>query len=849
MLAVACQQNPANKPPTANAGAEQTVAAGATVTLDASGSTDPENDVLSFAWAQTGGPDITLKNSSSVKATFTAPQVNTATTLVFQLYVTDGNNSSTASTSVTVMPGSSGNRPPVAMALAPQQVQSGQSVTLDATASSDPDGDSLTFSWMQTMGPSVALSGTPQRTTFTAPTVSAMTLLTFQLTVSDGMLTAKTTVNVTVVPATSGNHPPVANAGPDLTVTSGMTNVMLDGSGSTDPDGDPITYRWMQRSGPAVTLSSTTDPKPTFTAPTVTAATTLTFSLDVTDSKGLSATPDMVNVTVMPGSSGNRPPVAVAVAPPQVQSGQVVTLDASSSSDPDGDPLTYSWNQTLGPVVTLGGTAKQATFTAPTVTAMTQLTFKLTVSDGMLSATTTVNVTVVPATSGNHPPVANAGPDRSVTSGTTNVMLDGSGSSDPDGDPITYAWTQLSGPAVTLSSATGQKPTFTAPTVSATTTLTFSLAVTDSKGLSGTPDTVNVTVNPMTLPTANFTKVVSLHAVTRTGIVVFFMTDVAVTATVQYGTSSLSSMASEASPTTRHVVTLSGLTANTAYQYMVSAGTATANGTFTTAIDYAASPQPFSFAVAGDARGHAEWGTVATAIKAKNPRFMIQTGDNNDANGSAANWEDYYNVAPAFFANVPVFAAQGNHDTGSNFSVYNVAPQSSSSSDTYYAFVYGNASFVAINTNLSSTTMTTWVSSALSKLKGGPLFAFHHHPLFSCGSHGSDTGLQGTYKTTFETNTVTTDFTGHDHDLIYWAPTNGVRYVVSGGGGTALYPLSGCQGPYSRSGYGFMMVDVNGATITQTFYDDNGTQLYTTGAFQAAGASVNFANLAGLVTY
>jgi hypothetical protein len=201
------------------------------------------------------------------------------------------------------------------------------------------------------------------------------------------------------------------------------------------------------------------------------------------------------------------------------------------------------------------------------------------------------------------------------------------------------------------------------------------------------------------------------------------------------------------------------------------------------------------------------------------------------------------------FANLPVFAAQGNHDTGSNYSVYNLAPTSSSNSDLYYAFVYGNAGFVAINTNSSSGTMNTWVQNALTTLSGGPLFAFHHHPLYSCGSHGSSTSLQSTYQTIFENAKLTTDFTGHDHDLIYWSTITGVRYVVSGGGGTSLYALSGCQGPYSSSGYGFMLVDINGQSVTQTFYDQNGTQLYTTGAFNAQGASVPLANLGNLVTY
>jgi acid phosphatase type 7 len=344
--------------------------------------------------------------------------------------------------------------------------------------------------------------------------------------------------------------------------------------------------------------------------------------------------------------------------------------------------------------------------------------------------------------------------------------------------------------------------------------------------------------------------VVSLHAVTRNSIVVFFLTDVAVAASVDYGGASThESTITERQASTRHVITITGLKPDSRYVYGVRAGTATSNGSFTTAVDYANAPRQFSFAVVGDARGHDTWRTVATSVLSKNPRFIIQTGDNNDSWGSAKNWENYYSAGKELFANVPIFAAQGNHDTGSNYSVYNLGPQSSSSSDLYYAFVYGNAGFVAINTNGSSSSMRSWVSGALKTLSGGPLFAFQHHPLYSCGGHGSSSSMQETYQGIFESNHLTTNYAGHDHALIVWKPVNGVRYVVSGGGGAGLYRLRGCEGPYAQSKYGFMMVSVNGPTIVETLYDQDGTQLYTSGPFKAWGEKPDFSKLGDLVVY
>ena len=286
---------------------------------------------------------------------------------------------------------------------------------------------------------------------------------------------------------TTGENPqPVANAGPDQTVNEGEL-VSLQGGG-TAPQGVTLTYQWTQVAGPDVTLSDSNSATPTFTAPQVNANVTLTFQL-VVSYENYTSDPDTVDVTII---NVNHAPIALTGDDQTVDEGTLVTLHGESSYDPDGSEITYQWTQVRGPTVTLSDSnSVTPTFTTPSVTSATLLEFELVVNDGELSSDPAVaNVTVEHV---NHAPVADTTGSTQTVDEETQVTLDGSQSSDPDGDSITYQWTQVSGPTVTLSDLNSANPSFTAPQVTDTTYLEFKLVVNDGQR-SSEPAYATVTV-------------------------------------------------------------------------------------------------------------------------------------------------------------------------------------------------------------------------------------------------------------------------------------------------------------------------------------------------------------------
>ncbi|VFQ44461.1 PKD domain-containing protein [Desulfoluna butyratoxydans] len=476
-----------NQPPVADAGPDQTLTSGGTVTLSAAGSSDPDNGIASFAWSQTLGPPAAISDTSAVSPRVTVPDgLPDGTQLTFMVTVTDtGGLTATDTVQVTI---STLNQPPVADAGDAQTVPVGTEVTLSGAGSSDPDGSIAAYRWTQKSGPVVTLSDA----TVVAPVFTALadspngSTLTFELTVTDnGGLTATDRVLINV---TDTNQPPTADAGEDFFADEGTT-VTLSGEGSTDTDDGIQAYRWEQIEGPYVALATPNQAVTTFTAPAVsTDGATLAFRLTVTDKGGLFTTDD-VKVTV---TFVNRPPVASAGPDQVVDEGTVVTLSAAGSHDPDNNLAGYLWEQTSGPTVFLSDAETVSpTFTAPIVsTEGTRLLFRVTVTDSQ--GLTDTDTTAVQVLFVNQPPVANAGEDQFVLEGET-VTLDGSASLDPDDGISTWTWTQTSGPTVTLTPPGDPVVHFVAPkSTPGGVELEFTLTITDNGGLSHS-DSVKVT--------------------------------------------------------------------------------------------------------------------------------------------------------------------------------------------------------------------------------------------------------------------------------------------------------------------------------------------------------------------
>jgi hypothetical protein len=447
---------PPNTPPIASAGNNQTITLPTnSVTVNGNGSTDSDGSIQSYLWSWVSGPTgYTITNPNSVSTTITGLAQGT---YAFRLRVTDDDGASTTDDMVvTVNPAPPPpNQPPAANAGNNITITLPvSSTTLNGSNSSDADGTIQTYLWTWISGPT-GYSITNANAAATGLTGLVQGTYTFRLRVTDDDGASSTDdVVVTVNPATPPpNQPPVANAGNNVTITLPTNSVTLNGSNSTDADGNIVSYVWSWVNGPAT--YSITNTGAVSTTVTGLGQGIYTFRLQVTDDDGATATDDIVITVNAAPPPPNQPPVARAgtdiVITLPVNS---VTLNGSNSTDADGTITSYAWTWTGGPT-TYSITNANAAATGVTGLVQGVYTFRLTVrDDDNATAFDDIRVTVnaappppPPPPPANQGPVANAGNEVILYLPVNSTALYGSGSTDPDGLITAYEWTQLSGPS------------------------------------------------------------------------------------------------------------------------------------------------------------------------------------------------------------------------------------------------------------------------------------------------------------------------------------------------------------------------------------------------------------------
>lgn len=434
--------NPAatNQAPILSLGAAKTIYLPTTSVSLTAVASDPDGTIATYAWSKKSGGAATLGVTNQAGLNITGLALGNYT---FRCTVTDNQGGQqTADVDVKVL---NANQPPIVDAGPNRTVTlPANTAVLNGTAS-DNDGTIATYLWSKVSGPSVTIDPPLNTATLNIASLEQGAYV-FRLTVTDNSgASAFDEVTVSVsVPTGPANEVPLAIAGGNFSFSLPTNSINLYGSGF-DPDGTIVSYSWTKKSGGNATLTNAN--KPTVSISGLEAG-QYEFRLVVTDDKG--ATDDDIAVVTVSSAGTNIFPVAFAGFDKIVRLPQNSVILEGSGTDDDGLIQSYAWTKVSGTGSTIVSPASATT----SINGLTEgeFRYRLTVTDDKGASDVNDVVVRVVSSTANIPPVANAGPDKTIFLPQTTLTLTASASD--DGTITGTNWVQLSGPVATLNNPT-----------------------------------------------------------------------------------------------------------------------------------------------------------------------------------------------------------------------------------------------------------------------------------------------------------------------------------------------------------------------------------------------------------
>jgi hypothetical protein len=442
---------------------------------------DPDGQEVSFSWTAAAGSVTALSSDAhSTSLRFTAPAVLPEGALRVEVAVTDAGGQI-----VKVVFGfSRPNRVPVidSTTITPSPLTLGNPAVLDVVAA-DSDGDGLGYAWT-TSCDGTFVDAASARPTFTLTSFPAGYYCSFEVVVTDGR--GGRAVGTVLSMA---DHLPVVGT-PTLSEVEIMVGLPVGlAVSATDPDDDSLSYAWSRSC--EGTFDDRSLRNPTFTLSVAPGSGHCSFTITVTDARGGQS------MATVDGLVESAPDITdMQITPLPLLAGQPTQLSVAAS-DADGDPLTYAWaSDCVGTFA--GETSPTPTFSLTEVPANHLCTFQVRVSDGRGGASLGQLSGQAGAVVVNLAPTIQAYAQGWVTVAPGDRVPLHVWASDPEGQPVSYAWTATDGTLdtpVTQADTSSSSVIWTAPSGLPGQTMHVTVVVADPTGLSASV-TLDFTAGP-----------------------------------------------------------------------------------------------------------------------------------------------------------------------------------------------------------------------------------------------------------------------------------------------------------------------------------------------------------------